>query len=54
MNPIKILEQFENMIKAVLNELDELKAAIEYDEKFMGDALVLVGLLEKDMQNLYA
>ena len=52
MNPIKTREQFENMIQDVLDEIDDLKAAIEYDEEFIGDAMNLVGPLEKDIHDL--
>lgn len=54
MNPIKTTAQFSHMLEQVLDELDELRAAIEYDEEFMGDALVFLDPLEKDVRDLRA
>lgn len=54
MNPIKTMAQFSHMLEQVLDELDELRASIEYDEEFMGDALVFLDPLEKDVRDLYA
>lgn len=41
------------MVQNLLDEIDDLKATIEYDEEFVGDTMVLVEPLEKDIQDLY-
>ena len=54
MNPIHSMIQFVYMIHQVQGELDDLHAAIEYDEEFMDGALGTLESLEKEMRSLDA
>ena len=45
-------EEFIYLINQALDEIFDLRAAIEYDEEFMGDAAFIVDPLEKGLQRL--
>lgn len=47
------MEDFAHMLEQILYELDELRAAVEYDEEYMGDALVFLPPLEQDIRAMY-
>jgi hypothetical protein len=46
MNPIQSMAQYQNFVQQVLEVLGDLRAAIEYGEEFMGDALNFLDNLE--------
>lgn len=46
------MDEYKALVKDALYEVDELKAAIEYDEEFMGDALSIVGKLDEQLKAL--
>lgn len=54
MNPIRSMAQLKDMIQQVLDELGDLRAAIEYDEEFMDGAMALLEPLEREVQGLNA
>lgn len=54
MNQIRSMAQFNDMIQQVLDELDDLRAVIEYDEEFMDGAMAMLEPLEREVQGLNA
>jgi hypothetical protein len=54
MNPIKTREQFAHQVQHTLDDLLDLRDAVEYDEEFMGDALTFLDPLESGLRQLKA
>lgn len=47
------LQEFEVLVREALNELDDLRASIEYDEESMGGALGFIDELDAGVKQLY-
>jgi len=47
------MEEFKFLVKEALDEIDDLRASIEYDEEFMGGALGFIDELEASVKQLY-
>lgn len=52
MNPIKNREQFAYQVQQTLDDIMDLRAAVEYDEEYMGDALSLLDPVEEGLRRL--
>jgi hypothetical protein len=52
MNPIKTMDGFSHMLEQIVDELDELRAAAEYDEEYMGDTLIFLPSLDEDIRTM--
>ena len=49
----KTLDEYIDWVKQAVYEVEELRASIEFDEEFMGDALVFLDPLENEVKKLY-
>ena len=49
----KTLDEYTDWVKQAVYEVEELRASIEFDEEFMGDALVFLDPLENEIKKLY-
>lgn len=49
----KTLDEYIDWVKQAIFEVEDLRASIEFDEEFMGDALVFLDPLEQDIKKLY-
>ena len=47
------MEEFKIMVKEALDEIDDLRASIEYDEENMGGAMGFIDELEASVKQLY-
>ena len=54
MNPIKNKEQFAYQVQQTLDDLLDLRASVEYDEEYMGDALSFLDPIEEGLRRLSA
>ena len=54
MNPIKNMEQFTYQVQQTLDDIMDLRAAVEYDEEYMGDALSFLDPVEEGLRRLSA
>lgn len=54
MNPITNKEQFAYQIQQTLDDLMDLRASVEYDEEYMGDALSFLDPVEASLRRLSA
>ena len=50
---ISTMEEYLDLIKQVLFEIQDLRASVEYDEEFMSDALVFLDPLEASVRKLH-
>lgn len=48
----RTMQEYIEMINAALDEIFDLRASIEYDEEYMGDAAVFLNDLEKGVKDL--
>jgi len=48
------MEEYVAILNEILDELDELRFSIEYDEEFMGDSLGLIDPLERGVKQVLA
>ncbi|MEN8130227.1 MAG: hypothetical protein ABFS45_08535 [Pseudomonadota bacterium] len=46
------MEEYQDLINQALYDVQDLRASIEYDEEFMGDALVFLDPLEAGIREL--
>jgi hypothetical protein len=51
-NPIKNKEQFAYQVQQTLDDLMDLRASVEYDEEYMGDALSFLDPVEEGLRRL--
>lgn len=49
----RTLNEYIDWVKQATFDAEELRASIEYDEEFMGDALVFLDPLENGIKKLY-
>ena len=47
------LAEFKSLVREALDEIDDLRASIDYDEEFMGGALGFVDELDAGVRQLY-
>lgn len=47
------IEEFKFLVKEALDEIDDLRASIEYDEESMGGAMGFIDELEASVKQLY-
>lgn len=47
------MQEYRNLIEQALYDAQELRASIEFDEEFMGDALVFLDPLEASIRELH-
>ena len=47
------VDEYVALIKEAIYEVEELRAAIEYDEEYMGDAIKFIGELEKSLKDVF-
>ena len=52
MQNVTNLSEYISVIKETIYELEDLRASVEYDEEFMGDALSFVSELEVGVKSL--
>ncbi len=50
----KTLDEYIDWVKQAVYEVEDLRASIEFDEEFMGEALVFLDPLESEIKKLYA
>lgn len=46
------MQEYVELINSAIDEIFDLRASIEYDEEYMGDALLFLGDLEKGVKDL--
>jgi hypothetical protein len=52
MRKVRTMGEFISLIDMAMDELDDLRAAIEYDEEFMGDSLKLIEPINTSLNQL--
>lgn len=54
MDRARSIQEYKQILNDILDELDDLRAAIEYDEEFMEGSMQLIEPLEQGVKSLLA
>lgn len=53
MNKVSTIEEYIDLVREAIEEVEDLRSSIEYDEEFMSDAFVFIDQLEAGIRRLY-